>query len=262
MATKFHFPCLLCGSKTRPNHYRRAQPITTATDFRPHDTASNLTPQTTKEALLRHVFRHGPITHPHLRHLTFTAANLDPKTLYDRRNPSLLNYVECPSADIICDELLFSANGTWISKGNLLRLAQNNSNSQIMQKANEGRSVRVLNSPQAVERRLKGAYKWSAEQNGVHPDVVKQWLKKTRKENGVGVRETRQKEIDETLGQLGSRVQGLVEVSSPGAAGSTATLGELESQRVQGWKEAPSSSEEPAAKRMKMNGNEMAVRSG
>ncbi|KAK5706437.1 hypothetical protein LTR97_001425 [Elasticomyces elasticus] len=185
-----------------------AQPTTSAPGFRPHDTASSPNSQTTKEALLQHVFRHGPITHPHLRHLTFTAANFDPKTLYDRRNPSHLNYVECLSASIICDELLFSANPTWISKGNLLRLAQNNSNSQIMQKANEDRSVKVLNSPQAVERRLKGAYKWSAEQNGVHSDVVKQWLKKTRTENGVGVRETRQKEIDETLGQLDLRVQG------------------------------------------------------
>ncbi|KAK5712939.1 hypothetical protein LTR17_017779 [Elasticomyces elasticus] len=126
-----------------------------------------------------------------------------------------------------------------------------------MQKANEGRSVRVLNSPQAVERRLKGAYKWSAEQNGVHPDVVKQWLKNFRTENGVGVRKTRQKEIDETLGQL----QGCVEVSGSGAPGSAATLGELDSQRVQGWREASGLNEEPAAKRMKVNGNEMAVRS-
>ncbi|KAK4959148.1 hypothetical protein LTR10_003947 [Elasticomyces elasticus] len=212
-----------------------AQPTSTATDFRPHDTASSPAPQTTKEALLQHVFRHGPITHPHLPHLTFTAANFDPKTLYDRRNPYHLNYVECPSADIICDELLISANPTWISAGNLLRLAQNNSNSQIMQKANKDRGMRVFESTQAVARRLQGAYKWSAKQNGIHPDVVKQWLKKTRAENGVGVREARQREIDETLGQLDSRVQG--------------------------WRDASSSGEEPAAKCMKANGNEMAVQS-
>ncbi|KAK5682493.1 hypothetical protein LTS10_005621 [Elasticomyces elasticus] len=130
-----------------------------------------------------------------------------------------------------------------------------------MRKANEGRLVNVFNSSNAVEKRLQGAYKWSAKQNGVHPDVVKQWLKKTRTENRVGVREERQKEIDQTLGQLDSRVQGCVEVSSSGAPGSAATLGELDSQRVQGWREASGLNEEPAAKRMRVNGNEMAVRS-
>ncbi|KAK4901101.1 hypothetical protein LTR27_001657 [Elasticomyces elasticus] len=261
VAEQLQRPTLTTAPQDTHELLSTAQLANTATAFRPDGTASSLNPHTTKEALLQHVFRHGPITHPYLPHLTFTAANFDPKTKYENRTPSHLNYVECPPVDVVCDDLLFSADPRWISCGNLLRLAQNNSNTQIMRKANEDRLVNVFNSSNAVERRLRGAYKWSAKQNDVHPDVVKQWLKKTRTENGVGVREERQKEIDQTLGLLDSRVQGCVEVSSSGAPGSAATLGELDSQRVQGWREASGLNAEPAAKRMKVNGNEMAVRS-
>ncbi|KAK5714833.1 hypothetical protein LTR17_017010 [Elasticomyces elasticus] len=297
MASKFHFPCLLCGKlymhmngtdlfggcpakihhpiPDQPSHSvveqpqslhptlttapqdkheppPTSEPINATTTYRPQDPPSGHTAQHTDEPTV-----HFPIQH---WHLTFTADQFDPTKVYEKHS-SKKDYVELPPADKLPDSLAFRADPKLLANGNLLRLAQNNSNSQIMQKANKDRRMRVFKSTQAVARRLQGAYKWSAKQNGVHPDVVKQWLKKTRAENGVGVRETRQKEIDETLGQLDSRVQGWVEVSSSGAPGSAATLGELDSQRLQGWRDASGSGEEPAAKRMKANGNEMAVRS-
>jgi hypothetical protein len=116
----------------------------------------------------------------------------DPRTVYLKGTPSEYTYVHCPEQ--VSDIHLFRADPKMLAYGNLLRLAMNNSNQQIFEKANKDRPTPVFRDVNSVKRRLDAAYKWSAKWNSppkrtdgyvATEDTVREWLETERSNRGV-----------------------------------------------------------------------------
>lgn len=115
-----------------------------------------------------------------------SADDFNPARTYSTHVVSEKSYRECPQQVDV--RHLFHADPRMLAFGNLLRLAERFTNSDIMARANAGRPAPVFKTVQSVQSRVNAALKWTAKMNDEPLERVKEMLRTVREENGYGGR--------------------------------------------------------------------------
>lgn len=120
-------------------------------------------------------------------------ADFNPNTVWDSTTASVNAYRQCP-VEVPLD-YLFHADPKMIAYGNILRLAESFTNTDIFNKVNAWRPQPVLKSVQTVESRITAALKWTAKRNNVSYEVVRDDFDRLRQRSGIYTRRAHKRAV-------------------------------------------------------------------